>query len=268
MKTNDLPLNQLNLSSAVILNEGISNTSYLLNDQFVMRIKGQNFDLFNHIENENEVLEKLRGNSYMEEVLSFNEENGTKLSRFIPDTTRLSTPPTKEEISLVASTLREFHFSDKTCTSEFDLFKRIDFYKRPVLSVVNKKYEEQILDRTKALYEKYPLILCHNDLVKGNLLFTKKQLYLIDFEFASMNIEIFDIASFLSENNLRDEESLQIFEDAYKPFDHDDVKLMMKAQDILWYYWAKYMFIKTKKVIYDRIAEEKYTHVLEGMKDE
>jgi thiamine kinase-like enzyme len=43
------------------------------------------------------------------------------------------------------------------------------------------------------------LVLCHNDLNCGNLIFLNRKLYLIDFEYAMLNDKFFDIASFASE---------------------------------------------------------------------
>ena len=68
------------------------------------------------------------------------------------------------------------------------------------------KNESEIIFAAEKLYEKYPLVYAHNDLVKGNLLFKDEQLIVLDFEYAGLNISLFDIASFISENNLSNDE--------------------------------------------------------------
>lgn len=251
---------KLNLQSATLLNEGISNTSYLVNDEFVIRIKGQSFDLFNHIENEANIINKLKGKSFVEKVISYNEENGTKISKYIPDTKRLSNPPSEKELEQVANLLLELHRTNINA-NEFKAFERLNYYKKNVISEINPQHENNVVQEAKKLYEKYPLTFCHNDLVRGNLLFKGENIYLLDYEFAGMNIFLFDIASFLTENNIRHPSLISFFAEQYGNIDNSELNIMMKFLDILWYYWAKKLYQLTKKQIFYDIAKDKLSHI-------
>lgn len=63
--------------------------------------------------------------------------------------------------------------------------------------MVNLTTYEKNLDYSKL--QPTELVLCHNDLNSGNLVFLNQKLYLIDFEYAMLNDKFFDIASFASE---------------------------------------------------------------------
>ena len=93
--------------------------------------------------------------------------------------------------------------------------------------------------------------------MKGNLLFKDKQLIVLDFEYAGLNISLFDIASFISENNLSNDEK-EYFLSQFKNINKKDVQTMINFENILWYYWASYMYKLTNKQIFNIIKEEKY----------
>ena len=75
------------------------------------------------------------------------------------------------------------------------------------------------------------------------------------------NIALFDIVSFLSENNI-DDENLQhkFLKMYYGKVDEtllNEVKIMYSFLDVLWTYWAKAMYIKYNEEVFNDIALEK-----------
>ena len=105
-------------------------------------------------------------------------------------------------MDLVATFIKTIGKIDNKIDFEFRPFDRLSFYKDNSYDNLFIKDESEIVFAAEKLYEKYPLVYAHNDLVKGNLLFKDKQLIVLDFEYAGLNISLFDIASFISENNL------------------------------------------------------------------
>lgn len=106
-------------------------------------------------------------------------------------------------------------------------------------------------------------VLCHNDLVSGNLLFSKERLYLIDYEYAAMNDPLFDVISFLSENQIFDKELRQRFYLAYFNTQPDGLLLNQLKEweifeDVLWCTWAMMMAESRHEQVYLDIAEDKY----------
>ena len=76
-----------------------------------------------------------------------------------------------------------------------------------------------------------------------------------DFEYAGLNISLFDIASFISENNLSKNEK-EYFLSQFENINKKDVQTMINFENILWYYWASYMYKLTNKQIFNIIKSE------------
>lgn len=253
--------NSIKIETSKLLNEGISNNSYLINGQYVMRIKTQKHDIFNIPCNEWSVVDQLKDQDFVEKVINFDPHNGNKLSEYIANTTRLENPPTKEQVSQVARLLRKIHSLNVKTANEFSPFKRIEFYKKGYKSEINPDYEKLIIEKSKKIYESYPLVFSHNDIVKGNLLFKEEKLYLLDFEFAGANIYLFDLASFISENQIHDEELIQLFLNSYGKVKRCELDTIIQMENILWYYWAKFLYMRTKRKVYQMIANDKLNEI-------
>lgn len=253
--------NLIKIETQKILNEGISNSSYLINGKYVMRIKSGKHDIFNIPANEGIVIEKLQNQDFIEKVIKFDMHNGNKLSEFIDNTTRLDTPPSIEQVEKVARLLRKLHTSDIKINHAFCPFERIEFYKRGYKSEIDPEYERIIIEKSKKIYDSYHLILSHNDIVKGNLLFKDDKLYLLDYEFAGLNIYLFDLASFISENNITDENLINHFLNSYGKVKRCELDTIIKMADILWYYWARFNYMRTKRKVYQLIAKDKLNSI-------
>ena len=89
-----------------LLNEGISNTSYLIDDKFVYRHKENSLDPFNKPINEISFYNAIKDKINTEQIIEYDINTGEKLSLFIDKTTRLSSPLKKEEMDLVATFIK------------------------------------------------------------------------------------------------------------------------------------------------------------------
>lgn len=245
------------LDKAINLNEGITNESFLIDKKYVYRHKKEILDPFNIPKNEFKVIKALKNEKYVEDVIDYNRKSGQKLSLFIEGTTRLDRNPSKKKLHQVHDVIMSLHALPTISGMDFLPFERIEFYKQKIVSEINPSLEKQIITEAKKLYQLYPLVLSHNDLVKGNLLFKEDRMFLLDFEYAGNNIELFDIASFLSENNIKSEEKKDYFISLFENINKKDVISMINFENILWYYWAKYLYKVTSRKIFQQIAEEK-----------
>ena len=115
-----------------------------------------------------------------------------------------------------------------------------------------------IIDELKKVYK--PDRLCHNDLVEGNFLFTKNNIFLIDYEYAGLNDYYFDIASFISENNLDYQETVTFLKAYFTDEECDFKKLdvFLRFCDLLWYTWASLLYEKRGEEVYNEILMTKY----------
>ncbi|MBK2404046.1 choline kinase [Erysipelothrix sp. strain 2 (EsS2-7-Brazil)] len=112
-------------------------------------------------------------------------------------------------------------------------------------------------------------ILCHNDLVPGNFLFTDTHDYLIDYEYAMDNDPCSDVMSFITENDIIDHETRNRFYIAYFG-SLPDAALQHKldvfevAHNALWCAWGQMMFESHQQPIYQEIADLKYQRLCEA----
>lgn len=250
----------LKLKNKRILHEGITNKSYLLDNKFVYRVAKNNFDPFNKNELEEESIAYLKATNLSEHNVFYDKNTGEKLSLFIPYTRRLNNPPSKKQLILVADSINKMH-KLPLLDGDFKPFERLSFYKANINEEYQIKDENSIITKASYLYKKYPLCFSHNDLVKGNLLFKKNKLYILDFEYAGNNIAIFDIASFISENNINDNQLIDYFLSFFPNVNKKDLNIMIQFENLLWFYWAKFQYQRTKREIFNLIAKEKLSNI-------
>ena len=246
----DIKANQYEL-----IKEGITNINYLIhssNGLFVMRIPRCNMVGIDYV-NQGKIINLVKKLNV--EVIYYDDSTGIMITRYLENTQ-------KEKVSfdVVIQQLKKLHSISCANISDFDPFKLIDTYK----AIVNNnlfKDEEKVILKAKEIYKKYPKVLAHNDVLYANFIGLDNLYYLIDYEYAGKNIALFDIASFLSENNI-DDISLQL-EFINKYYDYvnnellEDINSMFMFLDILWGYWAKAMHIKYQEEIFEIIFNEK-----------
>jgi len=252
---------------------GFSNNNYLINDAFVIRIPRENGDPTLDFKKEHQVYTLLEPLHICEKILTFDETNGVKISKFCHGSRKYITTPTNEQILYVAKKLKKLHSSKITLPFGYMMFHKLDVYKKGVDETlyIDKNYENRINKEVRKIFSKTPLTICHNDLVKDNLLFKFNDVILIDWEYGSMNNPLFDLASFVSENNLSSEQE-EFFLKKYFGYKYNLIKkkrvdLFAKYQDILFYYWGMFLYNLRHDEIYLTIANIKKNHIENEIKN-
>lgn len=252
------------------LDGGITNLNYLINDSYVLRIPKpftEKMISYKAEKNNYKVIEPLK---ISEKVLYLDEENGFKLSKFIHNTHYYGLV-NEEIMNYVARMLKKLHTSQIKVNYGYQMFKRLEEYKSNVEPqyYLPKDYENKTIKDVERIFNKDDLTFCHNDLVRGNLLFRYNYCYLIDWEVASMNNPLFDLASFISENNLTEEQSIyflkKYFGYKYSILKKKRVDAFVRFEDVLFYYRSLSYFTNRKEEIYLKIAEEKLERVKYSM---
>lgn len=249
------------------LETGFSNDNYLINDAYVIRIPRKNGDPTLDFKKEKSVYDAISPFNISEKLLTFDEQTGVKISRFCHNTRKYINTPTNEQILYVAKKLKKLHSGNVSLPFGYMMFHKCDIYKKNIDSslYIDKFYEKRITKEVRKIFSKTPMVLCHNDLVKDNLLFKFNNVVLIDWEYGSMNNPFFDLASFISENNLSNEQE-EFFLKKYFGYKYNSIKrkrvdTFIKYQDILFYYWALYLFTKRGDEIYKKIASMKLARI-------
>lgn len=253
---------------------GLTNTNFLvtlaIGHRVVVRVPApHNETLFNY-GNEYCILEQVQPLRIDVELLYFNPHTGIKCTRFVPDVTTLANPNNWSAHHLIrlAHHLQQLHAIPLLNIQPFNPINKYAQYKNEITTLLHHFPEQNIIDSIKQLYEKYEEVLCHNDLVPGNILVNSTHLYLIDYEYAAGNIPLFDLVSFINENNRSyDDHEVRIFLEAYlkRPLtlaDRKELLLMDHFQCLLWHHWANRLYDITHEVIYKDIADLKYQRYL------
>ncbi|MCR5491299.1 MAG: aminoglycoside phosphotransferase family protein [Bacilli bacterium] len=262
--------------SVTRLSEGTANEVFLINWNYVFRVK-QPDDTdakFNKASNELMIIQSMSEDdrSPMPKVLAFDARTGNKIEFYIhprgPLVVEGNPQITYQNCCDAIFAIHELH-----CVSGpyafFDCHERLDYYKIASGKGIRSDYERQLRIDAEGIINNDRGVLCHNDLWSGNLLLTDepgKPCYLIDFEFAGNNGEIFDLASLLEENELPFDMCKRLITRYYGAENVtgrliSNVFKVMEYQDLLWYYWAYARYLETLKDSFLLISKAKFKRV-------
>lgn len=241
---------------------GVSNDNYVLDDLYVYRRKKRFSQPFYSSKCELEIENFLRNKDITVPLVDIFED-GTKITLLEKEAFDLSHQKLTDELLIkIAKKIRQLHDLKYVASTDFDPFTRLNYY---LESNHNPKRDlnEYIVNKVKKYYQNQELILCHNDLVPGNILVTKDaSIKIIDFEYASNNHPFFDVISFLSENNIEDKRQIDLFIKAYYGNDlPENIEEMTQDffnfLDLLWYNWSVMMYYNLHEPIYYYICKIK-----------
>ncbi|MGD9812937.1 MAG: phosphotransferase [Bacilli bacterium] len=249
-----------------MLKDGISNTNYLINGEYVYKLKTLGLDPFLDMNAEIYCQTLMADLHLAPNLINFDSDKAISISRYIKNTNYLHEPLLDDEIRLVVAAINTLHTLPKKRLRKFDPLLRYRTYQQlancpSLLPLI----EQQLLSEFGNYFANCQLVVSHNDVVRGNLLFDNQHLFLIDYEYAGLNDQLFDHLSFLSENNLDDCTFItQYFHIAFGQdyiVDYAFINRYILFLDFLWYYWALAYYQKTKKDIFVTIAEIKKTRI-------
>lgn len=249
--------------SCVKIEEGLSNNTYLINGMYVIRLRKPTFDKYYQIDLEREICLRMSDIGISEQIISFDTLNGSKVSAYISGTERISNPITTDQLKLVAASLNKLHSCGVSAKIDFNMIDRFYYYKEESGENLNTRHEQKIIKKIQEEIKNEKKVLCHNDLVKGNILIKNNQAILIDWEFSGMNYQSFDLASFLSENSIRNIDDIKSFlsfiigEKCVSKEYIEHIKNMITFENYLWYYWAMMKYKITNDKRFSDIAQEK-----------
>jgi len=245
---------------------GITNSSYLINDAYVLRIPKKNKEKFISYKNEKNNYKVIEPLKLSEKVLYLDEVNGFKLTKFIHNT-HFYSEINEEVMNMVSKMLKKLHGSGIKVPYGYMMFNRLTSYKKNIDEkyYISEDYEKKVIKDVQKIFPKEELTFCHNDLVGGNLLFRYNSSFIIDWENASMNNPLFDLASFISENNLTSNQEdyflKRYFGYKFNSLKRKRVDIFVSFLDILFYYRAlNYFFLRNEKIYLD-IAKEKLERI-------
>lgn len=246
------------------LHKGYTNRNYKLNIQdkiYIVRIPWENSEHIVDHASEAKVINAIQDLNLDVPTVYFDPTRGIKITEYIDHLEEFSGCHEPDVIERTARLMKRLHQANRSIHVEFDPIGRYHAYRKhvkaPLYDVSSYEYVLKLVNDLSGNH-----ILCHNDWVSGNILFGKERDYLIDYEYGADNDPLFDVMSFLTENNITDTAKRECFYKTYFDEMNEDIayrlQLWEKFHNLLWCMWAMMMWEQRADAIYAAIAKEKY----------
>ena len=259
---NNIPLTKTKL--------GLSNDiycAYINNTKVAIRMPKQ--DIAKHLSNEASVLALIKQTDLDAIELYYDPKTRIRITKWIDNYQEFKDFDSKDKYIRATRLIKKLHNYKFKVDHEFNAFEKYKAFKNDIKNPLldYEKYEACFKEFSE-LDEEY--ILCHNDVVSGNMLFSEDKDYLIDYEYAGMNHPYFDIMSLITENNIDDEAIRGTIYAEYFGHQVDEetlkkLKIIENVQNLLWAAWANMLYDSRKEEIYLMIFNDKFEHLKRGI---
>lgn len=256
---------------------GMTNNNYLVettNRKFIVKFFGKGTEkLINRIAEKNN-LEKLRDLELDVENYIFDINEGIKVNEYIENATTFDAHYIKTKNKEVAEILQKVHGSGKELEGEFKIFDEIKKYEDLIQGEIKYAYYDKIRDKVFGLQSHLEEIgidkkSCHIDLVPENFIEDENgRVYLIDWEYSSMNDPMWDLAALFIESNYRKSEEGDFFKYYYSektPVSISKIMIYKILQDFLWSLWTIYK--EEQGAEFGSYGQDRYNRCLKNLKE-
>ena len=231
---------------------GMTNQNYLVqtsSNQYIVKFFGKGTEKLIDRQNEKFNIELLKDLELDVENYLFDIEAGIKVNQYIENAETLNLNTIKTKFEKIAPILQAIHASGKKLKGEFAPFDEIKKYESLIQGEIYYPNYEAVRKSVFSLKEELEQIgiekkSCHIDLVPENFIESPDgHLYLIDWEYSSMNDPMWDLAAlFLESEFTPDEEDsfLSYYESEQTPVSREKIRIYKILQDIIWSLWTIY----------------------------
>ena len=231
---------------------GMTNQNYLVqtsSNRYIVKFFGKGTEKLIDRQNEKFNIELLKDLKLDVENYLFDIEAGIKVNQYIKNAETLNLNTIKTKFEKIAPILQTIHASGKELKGEFAPFEEIKKYESLIQGEISYPNYEAIRKSVFSLKEELEKIgvdkkSCHIDLVPENFIEgSDGHLYLIDWEYSSMNDPMWDLAAlFLESEFTPDEEDsfLSYYESEQTPVSRKKIRIYKILQDIIWSLWTIY----------------------------
>ena len=231
---------------------GMTNQNYLVktsSNQYIVKFFGKGTDKLIDRQNEKFNLELLKDLKLDVENYLFDIEAGIKVNQYIENAETLDSTTIKTKFEKIAPILQTIHASGKELKGEFAPFEEIKKYESLIQDEISYPNYEAVRKSGLALQNRLASIgvdrtSCHIDLVPENFIEAPDgHLYLIDWEYSSMNDPMWDLAALFLESEFtpeEEEEFLAYYESDKTPVSREKIRIYKILQDAIWSLWTIY----------------------------
>ncbi|MGC0297558.1 phosphotransferase [Streptococcus sp. CL6.22] len=231
---------------------GMTNQNYLVkttNKQYIVKFFGKGTEKLINRQDEKYNLELLKDLDLDVKNYLFDIEAGIKVNEYIESAITLDSTSIKTKFDKIAPILQTIHASGKELRGEFAPFEEIKKYESLIEEKIPYANYEAVREEVFSLENRLADLgvdrkSCHIDLVPENFIESPQgRLYLIDWEYSSMNDPMWDLAALFleSEFTLQEEEDfLSHYESEQTPVSREKIAIYKILQDAIWSLWTVY----------------------------
>ena len=231
---------------------GMTNQNYLVkttNKQYIVKFFGKGTEKLINRQDEKYNLELLKDLDLDVKNYLFDIEAGIKVNEYIESAITLDSTSIKTKFDKIAPILQTIHASGKELRGEFAPFEEIKKYESLIEEQIPYANYEVVREEVFSLEKRLADLgvdrkSCHIDLVPENFIESPQgRLYLIDWEYSSMNDPMWDLAAlFLESEFTRQEEEafLSHYESEQTPVSREKIAIYKILQDAIWSLWTVY----------------------------
>ena len=231
---------------------GMTNQNYLVkttNKQYIVKFFGKGTEKLINRQDEKYNLELLKDLDLDVKNYLFDIEAGIKVNEYIESAITLDSTSIKTKFDKIAPILQTIHASGKELRGEFAPFEEIKKYESLIEEKIPYANYEAVREEVFSLEKRLADLgvdrkSCHIDLVPENFIESPQgRLYLIDWEYSSMNDPMWDLAALFLESEFtsREEEAfLSHYESEQTPVSREKIAIYKILQDAIWSLWTVY----------------------------
>ena len=231
---------------------GMTNQNYLVkttNKQYIVKFFGKGTEKLINRQDEKYNLELLKDLDLDVKNYLFDIEAGIKVNEYIESAITLDSTSIKTKFDKIAPILQTIHASGKELRGEFAPFEEIKKYESLIEEKIPYANYEAVREEVFSLEKRLADLgvdrkSCHIDLVPENFIESPQgRLYLIDWEYSSMNDPMWDLAALFLESEFTSQEEeafLSHYESEQTPVSREKIAIYKILQDAIWSLWTVY----------------------------
>lgn len=231
---------------------GMTNQNYLAkttNKQYIVKFFGKGTEKLINRQDEKYNLELLKDLDLDVKNYLFDIEAGIKVNEYIESAITLDATSIKAKFDKIAPILQTIHASGKELRGEFAPFEEIKKYESLIEEKIPYANYEAVREEVFSLEKRLADLgvdrkSCHIDLVPENFIESPQgRLYLIDWEYSSMNDPMWDLAALFLESEFtrqEEEDFLSRYESEQTPVSREKIAIYKILQDVIWSLWTVY----------------------------
>ena len=225
---------------------GMTNQNYLVkttNKQYIVKFFGKGTEKLINRQDEKYNLELLKDLDLDVKNYLFDIVAGIKVNEYIESAITLDSTSIKTKFDKIAPILQTIHSSGKELRGEFAPFEEIKKYESLIEEKIPYANYEAVRKEVFSLEKRLADLgvdrkSCHIDLVPENFIESPQgRLYLIDWEYSSMNDPMWDLAALFLESEFtpqEEEDFLSHYESEQTPVSREKIAIYKILQDAIW----------------------------------